>query len=118
MKGDVTNNIRHWRKARRMTQLQVAELCGTSVGMISDLERGSRQLNERWIRELAAALDVSLASILKDHALPRTELEEEFALLRRYDQMNEHQRSQIRAMFDIIAPQIEGGPSQNRNSLK
>jgi transcriptional regulator with XRE-family HTH domain len=60
------NNLRAWRKFRRMTQQELADALDTTKSVISDLERGVVQLNDKWLRRLAPVLKTQPGHIL-DH---------------------------------------------------
>lgn len=59
MKIEASNNIATIRKAKGLTQQQVAELTGSHWITISKLERGVIRLTEDWMRRLATALEVN-----------------------------------------------------------
>lgn len=61
------NNLRAWRKYRGMTQQELADALDTTKSVISDLERGVVQLNDKWLRKLAPVLQTQPGIIL-DHA--------------------------------------------------
>lgn len=59
------NRIHEWRVKRELTLEQLATLVGaTSAQQINRLERGQRQLTDRWMARLSAALGVSKADLL------------------------------------------------------
>ncbi len=58
--------MRELRRARRLSQEDLAELCGLDRTYISGVERGQRNIALRNIEALAQALDVSLADLFKD----------------------------------------------------
>lgn len=53
------NRIKELRSARGITQEKLAELCDTSTPQIQRLESGNRQLNNKWIERISAALNVA-----------------------------------------------------------
>lgn len=57
--------IKEWRKKRGLTQDDVANRCETNKGQISKLERGSLQMNDRWIADLAFAYDIEPYQLLQ-----------------------------------------------------
>lgn len=61
---DVPNNLRAWRKHKKMTQQELADAVGTAKSVISDLERGVVQLSDKWLRRLAPVLDTKPGYIL------------------------------------------------------
>lgn len=58
------NRIADLRKAKGMTQDQLADAIGTTVNNLGKLERGARRLNEDWINKIAAALGCDPSEIL------------------------------------------------------
>lgn len=56
--------LRTLRKAKRMTQRQLAEKCGLDQAMISRIERGIQDVSVRKLLRLARALDVPPADLL------------------------------------------------------
>ncbi len=58
--------MRELRRARHLSQEDLAELCGLDRTYISGVERGQRNIALRNIEALAQALDVSLADLFKD----------------------------------------------------
>lgn len=52
------------RTAKHLTQEQLAQRCGTTVGTISQLERGLREPTLATLGKLAAELDVTATSLL------------------------------------------------------
>lgn len=63
------NNLRAWRTTARpgfepMTQQELADALGTAKSVVSDLERGVVQLNDKWLRRLAPILKTSPGYIL------------------------------------------------------
>lgn len=64
------NNISTIRKARGLSQTELATRVGTSLNMLGKLERGDRSLNSNWLTKLAEALDVKPHEILEQDAIP------------------------------------------------
>lgn len=58
------NHLRAWRKFNKMTQQELADAVGTAKSVISDLERGVVQLNDKWLRRLAPVLKTQPGHIL------------------------------------------------------
>ena len=59
-------NVRRWRKARCMTQEQLALEVGMERSYVSDLERGTRNPSVRALGRLSEALGVKPSSLLED----------------------------------------------------
>lgn len=65
--------LRAWRKHRGYTQEKLAEMVGTSVGYISDLEKGKRRYNQDLLEALATALNCEPADlIMRDPTMPES----------------------------------------------
>ncbi len=58
------NRLRAARKARRLTQGQLAQRAETTLQQISRLERGERRMTIDWVQRLARALGCPVAEIL------------------------------------------------------
>lgn len=56
--------IKEHRRARRLTQAQLAEMAGLSSGYISLLESGERDASAEALRSLAAALRVDVTEMI------------------------------------------------------
>lgn len=71
MAANSPNHLKAWRKTARpgfdpMTQQELADALGTAKSVVSDLERGVVQLNDKWLRRLAPVLKTQPGYIL-DH---------------------------------------------------
>lgn len=60
------NKIRHYRKQAGLSLEQVAEAAGTTNQMVGYLERGQRQLTQKWMERLAPVLGVAPADLMGD----------------------------------------------------
>lgn len=60
------NYLRAWREHRKISQEKLAEMVGTTAGVISHLEAGERGLSAKWLRRLAPALNTTPGFLL-DH---------------------------------------------------
>tara|TARA_Y100000114_G_C11673594_1_gene285029 strand:- start:293 stop:595 length:303 start_codon:yes stop_codon:yes gene_type:complete len=58
--------IAQYRKKRDLTQREVAEALGISVGLYNQLESGKRRMNETYIDGLAKFYGVSPVSLIVD----------------------------------------------------
>lgn len=58
-------NLRELRKAKGMSQEQLALDCGMKRSYVSDLERGTRNPTVRAVGRLAEALSIEPADLLK-----------------------------------------------------
>jgi DNA-binding XRE family transcriptional regulator len=58
--------LRELRKARNMTQLEMAIAFGIDRSYISDVERGRKAISLPTLEVIALGMDVSLSTLLKD----------------------------------------------------
>ena len=56
--------LRERRQAAGLTQQKLADMVGTSKGVISELETGVARYNEDWLQKFAAVLGISPADLL------------------------------------------------------
>lgn len=68
----MSNNLKNLRQQKGLTLEQLAEKVGSSLRMLQYLEAGERQLTERWIKKLAAALGVDPSAILSGETVPHS----------------------------------------------
>lgn len=66
----LATNLKEARRTRGLTQDDVAALSGVNRAYVSDLENGKRNIGIDCIGRLAAALQVSAASLLLPAASP------------------------------------------------
>ena len=59
----MAERLRALRRARRLTQIQLAELAGVHRTTIGEIERGGRLPQHRVARRIAAALRVRVADV-------------------------------------------------------
>ncbi|MCX5479785.1 helix-turn-helix domain-containing protein [Kaistia geumhonensis] len=67
---DIGQRIRDMRRQRRLTLQRVAQLCGLSVGFLSQVERNITRPSLDSLTEIAGALDTTIGSILHQPDLP------------------------------------------------
>ena len=71
MRHDPPNSIRWFRRARDLSQQELATLCGFKQQYLSSLERGLRPSDPRHVEVLAQALGVSPTALLRRRRSPR-----------------------------------------------
>jgi transcriptional regulator with XRE-family HTH domain len=71
MRGLVGRNVRRFRKKKRLTQEQFAEIAGFSQQYISSLEQGHRNPTVITLFELSLALGVSHLDLVRPPKPPR-----------------------------------------------
>jgi transcriptional regulator with XRE-family HTH domain len=59
-------NLRYWRSKRKLTQLQLATLIGTTPGYIHEIENGKKWPTLKMLYKIANALDLYLVFIEKN----------------------------------------------------
>jgi transcriptional regulator with XRE-family HTH domain len=66
--------LKEWRERRLLTQLELADRVGMTVGTINRIERGVHEPRFSTIRKLAAALEVATDDLIVDepNAQPRS----------------------------------------------
>lgn len=96
------NRIRELRKQRGMLLEHLANRVGMSITMLSDLERGNRDLTMHWMRAIARSLKVQPGDLLaeKDHSKSLSAPERELVDL--YGLADEAQRGQLLQMARIL----------------
>ena len=83
--GGVSDALKRARKAKRWTQLELAERSGVSQQAISFIENGRNSPSESTIRLLADALGLSVSDLLHDESETETTLKpDELRLLNMY----------------------------------
>lgn len=97
-KNDVTNRLREIRKAKGLTQRDVAEKAGMSVSYYTEIELQKKQLNQRRLEDLAKALEVSSSEIL---FIPGQD-ESRMAVMSAYDQLDEQSRQALLNMAQTL----------------
>jgi len=95
--------IREWRKYRRMTQQQVADQIGATVGAISQLETGANGYTQPMLEALADALQCGVADLLTRNPADTG------AIWSLWDKAEKGQRAQIEA----VARAIVGDPPES-----
>ncbi len=63
--------IREFRKVKRMTQEQLAELVATNPSYIGKLERGEHNFKIQTLEKIAEALEISISALLKSEEIRR-----------------------------------------------
>jgi putative transcriptional regulator len=58
------NRLKEIRKSRKITQEELGEMIGSTKMHIWRLERGDRQLTQKWLLKISKALNCSILDIL------------------------------------------------------
>ena len=108
---EAPNRIRELREAAGWSQGQLAAtIAAFNDGdrcepiQISHLERGVSELNLKWMRRIARALDVTPGEILSRDDNPQITEGDERDLLERYRSADKQQKTQIQEISSVIAP--------------
>jgi transcriptional regulator with XRE-family HTH domain len=59
------NHLKAWREHRGMSQSDLADVAGTTQGMIAHLESGRSAMSAKWLRRLAEALRTTPGHLLE-----------------------------------------------------
>ncbi|MCL2411400.1 MAG: helix-turn-helix domain-containing protein [Treponema sp.] len=62
-------NLKAYRKIRRISQTQLAELCDSSTGYIGEIESGKRFPSVKMIERIAGSLDIESWHLFKNEAI-------------------------------------------------
>ena len=65
----LAENIRAYRKANRLSQEELAILCGLHRTYVGSVERGERNVTLSTLEDFSAALGVSVSELLTDKAI-------------------------------------------------
>jgi transcriptional regulator with XRE-family HTH domain len=71
--ADIGEQIRALRQAKKWTLSRLAAEAGCSVGLLSQVERGTSRLSVRRLRDIALALGVNISWFMPDSAAPPEE---------------------------------------------
>jgi Predicted transcription factor, homolog of eukaryotic MBF1 len=63
---NIGKNIKNFRKNKKLTQKQLADIIGVSVVTIQNYENGRREPNMETLKKIASALDIKLNDLLLD----------------------------------------------------
>lgn len=86
------------RRARGMTQRQIAEAVGVEPDHISKLENGDRKLSPEWIDRLSKVLNCSKGELLGEEGVS----EEEREILDMYKQLSADQKNVIKSTLSAF----------------
>ncbi|HBO58474.1 MAG TPA: hypothetical protein DD624_00990 [Alphaproteobacteria bacterium] len=86
------------RRARGMTQRQIAEAVGVEPDHISKLENGDRKLSPEWIDRLSKVLNCSKGELLGEAPLS----DDTRAVLDMYEQLTDDQKNVIKSTLSAF----------------
>ena len=90
------------RKARGMSQKQLAEAVNASNQQISCLENGDRKLAPEWIERLSKALNCSKGELLGEEGVS----EEEREILDMYKNLTPEKKQAVKAMLKALSGKV------------
>lgn len=98
------NRIQELLDARGMKQAQLARLANTTVSSLNKIIKGSRKLDQEWMRRLAPHLGVTPAELLPYGDNPMILDERERELLNRYRSADGPTRDQLARVSEALVP--------------
>lgn len=104
---DAPNRIQELLDAKGMSQAELARLSNTSVSALNKVIKGTRGLDQEWMRRLAPHLGVAPAELLPREDNPLILDEAERDLLARYRRSSGATRQQLERVSRAIAPDEE-----------
>ncbi len=107
LRMEINLRIRQLRQERHLTLEQLAAKAGMSAGQLSQLERGTRNLNNPTIERLARALGVKPSDLIAEEPLSEVE-----RLSRAMAQLSPEDRARVEA-FAIALLRSQQGPQQS-----
>ncbi|GGD74048.1 helix-turn-helix domain-containing protein [Croceicoccus mobilis] len=96
------NRVRELRKAKGMSQTELAQAAGISQPAISQIENDTRPITLDWLRTFARILDVTPADILDDDDHPDRLSLEERELIENFRAATAQQREMIHRIAEPI----------------
>jgi len=114
--GGVSDALKRARKAKRWTQLELAERSGVSQQAISFIENGRNSPSESTIRLLADALGLSVSDLLHDETETETTLKpDERHLLEMFRHLNPVGKSTALGLVESLLVQFgeKNNPSRS-----
>lgn len=98
------NRIRELREERGLTQVDLAKLVHSTPSALNKLEKGSRGLDQQWMRRLATALSIAPADLLPREDNPNILDDDESRLIDSYRRATREQRDYFERVSDAIMP--------------
>ena len=110
----IKENIRKFRKERKMTQEEIADMLGISITAYRDLERGSTSIMNGHFLRMAELFDTSTEELVLGYRpaqLPGKKLEEmqaEYAVrIENLEKENEYLRKLVKSLEETIATKTQ-----------
>lgn len=96
------NRVREWRKARGISQTELAEAIGVTYPMISGFETGKRDLTLIYMRSMARVLGVTPADLLNADDNPHGTTAESQRLIAAYQNAAPNERAAIMGVAENL----------------
>lgn len=110
----IKENIRKFRKERKMTQEEIADMLGISITAYRDLERGSTSIMNGHFLRMAELFDTSTEELVLGYRpaqMPGKKLEEmqaEYAVrIENLEKENEYLRQLVKSLEETIATKTQ-----------
>lgn len=94
--------IRFYRKEKRMTQEQLAEICGFHPTYIGQLERGEKNASVETLYRVSQGLNISMCRLLDENIYPIDNQEETNIPLNIYHQLLSVPPGRQEQIYEII----------------
>lgn len=101
---DFPNRVNELRRARGMTQQQLADKVGCSKMQVSGIERGKREFSLSMMQRFAAALGVTAGELLHPDDNAFLLAEEERLMIERMRAATPEQREQLQRVSEVVLP--------------
>lgn len=93
------NRLKKMRKLRKLSQEELGNMVGASKMQIWRLERGDRQLTQKWLEKISKALNCSVLDILPENQNEIVENDE-------FSNLSEEEKNLIRTFRKIKEAEI------------
>lgn len=118
LKTYIGSKIKEYRKAIKLTTLELGELSKTSQSTISEIERGSRSIQVETLINICNSLGVTLNDVLPPDALKKQlDVSNNPEINQLLSLINGLSSDEIRLLISVLL-KINKLPNQDRESLK
>ncbi|MDX3883587.1 MAG: helix-turn-helix transcriptional regulator [Sphingomonas sp.] len=101
---EAPNRIKELREAKGITQAALARLVHADPATLNKLEKGSRGLDQQWMRRIAPHLGVTPAELLPQSDNPLILSDEERDFVERYRAASRSDRDTFNRVADAVLP--------------
>lgn len=98
------NRLRELRRAKGMTQAELADASGVSQPAISQIENGTRSMDIQWMRSLSRVLDCNPADFLERDDNPDQLTADERDFIARYRAADQKGRETLSRIAAAVVP--------------